>query len=148
MDIRAEDITDNWPARAEQTRDNPDEVISVFDGDILKAEISGGTAPKLAMYKAETARIYLRYTAATAYAVCLYTEGDATRVFYGRAGGYGYDRVAAACDGMPVGTVNGELIVLTNHCGLDRLGGDPTGGNARQFLAHRGGYLPAPLFTW
>lgn len=149
MEIRAKEITSNWPARASQTRDNPDRVITVFDGAELARRIQDGEDPERALWWSITARLFLRTTGSgNVYAVCLWTPpGESNRVFYGSAGGYGYDKTAAALDGMPVGTVNGQVVCLTDHCGLDQLGKFP-GFDAREIIVHRSGGLPAPLFSF
>ena len=137
------DSLTDWPARAIKTRDCPDEVIRVMDGSKLRERILSGVDPERAIWAAMSAVIYLRHTDSTTYAVTLH-DGQA---YYGTAGGYGYDRTAAALSQHPVGTVDGHAVILTDHCGLDRHS-SPWGG-MRSILAHKGSSrdLPGELFT-
>jgi len=152
--ITAREITGSWPSRASTCRDRPDTIVRVIDGEAMTREATESrnqpTAWSRAIHKSETARFYIRHTDSMTYVICLYFgDGtESTRVFYGTAGGYGYDRAAAAAAGMPVA----PGVVLTDHCGLDRFpahgltcGGRPM----REVLMHKGSDrdLPGALFT-
>lgn len=124
----AKEITGGtWPARARTARDNPDKVIRIYDREYMRAAIVAGADPERAMHAAECATLYIRHTGLTCYVVGLFSgipdaEGNhpGTRVFYGSANGGGYDKEAAAADGMLIA----DGIILTDHCGLDRF--DPS----------------------
>lgn len=155
----ARELDGPWPSRAVKTREHPDDTVTVIDGDRLASELAAGLSPSAAYWSAVSARVFLRYTDATCYAVTLW-DG---RAFFGSAGGYGYDRAAAALDGHPLGyawTLDGRyaLVCATDHGGgslgnRPRFGvGGETGADrvdkpAYAILAHRGGSLPRPLFV-
>ena len=141
----AREITGAWPARAQACRDNPEQVFRVYDGDKLRELITSGTDPHRALVYAQTATVYLRWgSGGTCYAVtCEYTDGSA-RVWYGTAGGHGYDKAAAALEGHGIG----KGLIATDHCGLDRrnLKGTDLEGE-RAILVTRNGTLPRGLFV-
>jgi len=147
MKIEAKEITGSWPQRARKVRDYPERSIAVIDGDLLKQALTEGLTPEQAIWAAISARIFVRYTDSTTRVVVLWKG----RAFTGEASGYGYDRETAALAGMPVGMVGSEVVVLTDHCGLDRYKGEErpsfAGDKDREFIAGRSGCLPAPLFT-
>jgi hypothetical protein len=146
MEIRAREITGKWPAWAQRAREDGGHRY-VIDGDRLRAEIDSGVPASSAIHAAVTAHFWTRYTrGGTAQVVCLYhPPGESSRVFAGQAGGYGYDKTTAAARGMPVGIVGGDLIVLTDHCGLDTRPDRPVClAGARDVRLDN---LPAPLFA-
>ena len=97
--------TCGWNSHECRTRDDADEVIHVVHGPTLADGIAAGMEPERAFYMAVAATIYLRHTDAMARAVVL-AGGDA---YSGSAGGYGYDRAAAALHGAPL-VLAGEVV--------------------------------------
>ena len=67
----------------------------------------------------------------------------ATRVYYGRATGYGYDKTAAALSGMPLPGRHGWY--LTDHSAMREGWTDAYGSKRHAVMVHRGGYLPQHL---
>lgn len=141
----AREITGNWPARAQACRDNPDRTLQVIDGAKLARLIGEGVEPARAFHRARTALVFLRSTDNMTYAVTIEErDGEGNRVWFGSAGGYGYDRTAAALDGHPIG----RGLCATDHCGLDRhatQGTDLEG--VRALLVSRVDALPRGLFV-
>jgi hypothetical protein len=144
------DFVDGAPDGARQTRDHPDEVIRIIHRDRVTEAVKVGGDPEQAIHRNTTALLYLRYTKAMCYAVCLFVDTEMegpSQVYYGTAGGGGYDKAAAALSGMPIAMMDGEPIVLTDHCGLDHRDDNPFPGK-REITAHRGSSnLPPFLFT-
>lgn len=129
----------DWPYRARRTFDSADRVVRVYYApDVL----SGMEYYKLAKSKdrnpAEQAKlirdgldaghvatVYIRSTEAVTY-VLVQRWVDNTcegSVYFNSAGGYGYDRQAAALDGIPLWLPpegsDRPPCILTDHCGLD-----------------------------
>ena len=165
----------SWPERARTCRDNYDQCYRVVDSTVLAERASAVTLDGIlrpayaadpverALFQSTSATIYVRSTNTTTYVVALVSPWDASRreyagsmeVYYGNAGGGGYDRLAAAAAGIPIGTAlapDGERhrVITTDHSGaftLDhpwRVEGERGPG---EFLIHRSGYLPNGLFV-
>lgn len=145
MNPTAREITGAWPARAQQTRDNPSTTRIVVDGAKLAELIKAGEEPARAFMLARTATIYIRHTDSSCYAVTIEERADTgNRVWFGSAGGYGYDRTAAALDGHPIG----RGLCATDHCGLDRRQLEDTDlAGVRSILVSRMDTLPRGLFV-
>jgi hypothetical protein len=140
MPITAREISDHWPAAARKTRDHADDTYRVVDATHLASLIKDGVHPEAAIYKATTAMYFVRSTSQRTHVVCLYMG----RAFYGWAGGYGYDRAAAAAAGMPI--ANG--LVSTDHSGLRNSQlKDSRGYALTALMVTSGGYLPDGYFT-
>lgn len=164
-----------WPARAVKCRDDYDQSFSVIDSTVVAARLrdvgesdimtsSMGFDPvERAIWMGTSAVLYTRSTSATTYVVALVSPWDEeageyagdTEVYYGSAGGYGYDRLAAAAAGIPIGTAfapggKRHRVITTDHSGLFTMDHpwreeDERGNGA--FLVHRSGYLPRGLFV-
>tara|TARA_R100000654_G_scaffold22605_2_gene44830 strand:+ start:12 stop:377 length:366 start_codon:yes stop_codon:yes gene_type:complete len=90
---------------------------------------------------------YVRYTrggGVHAVGIVDHPNGG-TRVYYGRATGYGYDKVAAALSGMPLPGRHGWY--LTDHSAIPSGAGwrDRYDFERNAVMVHRGGYLPSHL---
>jgi len=93
-----------------------------------------------------SAQYYVRYTrGGGVHAVGLVDHPNGgTRAYYGRATGYGYDKVAAALSGMPLPGPGGWR--LTDHSAISGAGWrDRYDCERRAVMVHRGGYLPSHL---
>jgi hypothetical protein len=105
-----------WTTRARQTRDNGKRT-RIVNGSTLKRLLRKGDEPGQAFAEATTVTIYEWYPGQTLYAVALVSTPAGTEAWFGSAGGYGYDKQAAALNGCPLGDVKRPWLTLTNHAG-------------------------------
>ena len=132
-----------------RTVDNSDYEFRVYEVAGLVTALQRGSGESEEMAAAITdwapsARYFVRITSGGgvhAVGIVDHPNGG-TRVYYGRATGYGYDKVAAALAGMPLPGPGGWY--LTDHSAMEGYPG-PYGGERRAVMVHRGGYLPAHL---
>ena len=145
-------VRTEWTKTMRRTVDNSDYEFRVYEVAGLVTALQRGSGESGEMAAAITdwapsARYYVRYTrggGVHAVGIVDHPNGG-TRVYYGRAGGAGYDKVAAALSGMPLPGRHGWY--LTDHSAMREGEGypGPYGGERRAVMVHRGGYLPAHL---